>query len=145
MTTVRRGTQADLDDLLVLVEEYCVADDHPFDESTVRRALGPLLVDETYGVVWVVEHSGTPAGYAVVTWSWSLESGGRDALLDEIYIAEPGRGIGSALMNKILEHCRARGLPRIFLETEQPNVDARRFYGRHGFRSEDSIWMVADL
>lgn len=27
-----------------------------------------------------------PLGYAIVTWGYSLESGGREALLDEIYL-----------------------------------------------------------
>lgn len=145
MTAVRRGAPADLDDLLVLVEKYCVAENHPYIEEMVRNALGPLLVDDAYGVVWLAEGSRSTAGYGVVTWSWSLESGGRDALLDEIYVVEPGLGIGSALLDRILEDCRNRGLPRIFLETEEQNSDARRLYRRHGFHSEDSIWMVADL
>jgi ribosomal protein S18 acetylase RimI-like enzyme len=31
------------------------------------------------------------------------------------------------------------------LETERDNEGARRFYTRHGFTSEDSLWMSIDL
>jgi ribosomal protein S18 acetylase RimI-like enzyme len=49
------------------------------------------------------------------------------------------------LLAAILEDVRARGLPRLVLETEKANEAARRFYERHGFASEDSVWMSLDL
>ena len=84
-------------------------------------------------------------GYAVVTWSWSIESGGRDGLLDEIYVSRRDSGLGSRAIDAILQDCRARGLPRLFLETETANEDARRLYERHGFAVEDSIWMTREF
>jgi GNAT superfamily N-acetyltransferase len=140
---LRRATAADLETLLPLVAEFCVIDEHPYDEARVRRALGPLLADDTHGVVWLI--GDPPGGYAVLTWSYSLESGGRDALLDEIFLRERGQGLGSAALAAIYDDLRARGITRIFLETEDHNERARRFYARNGFAVEPSTWMVADL
>jgi len=142
---IRRAAAGDLDALVELAREYCEADGHVFDEQLVRAGFGPLLVDDTHGVVWVADESGIIGGYAVVTWSWSIESGGRDALLDEIYVRDAGRGVGSALVAHLLADCRARGLPRIFLETEAANDDARRLYARLGFETETSIWMTKNV
>jgi ribosomal protein S18 acetylase RimI-like enzyme len=140
---IRRATAADLDTLLPLIREFYTVDRHSFDEAKVRRALAPLLAADTYGVVWLI---GEPAsGYAVVTWSYSLESGGRDALLDEIYVSRRGLGLGTRALRAILADLPGRGLTRIFLETESHNRDVRRFYARLGFRQEDSVWMVNDL
>jgi ribosomal protein S18 acetylase RimI-like enzyme len=36
-------------------------------------------------------------------------------------------------------------MTRIFLETEDHNEPVRRFYRRHGFRDEPSVWMSLDL
>jgi GNAT superfamily N-acetyltransferase len=138
-----RATAAHLDLLLPLVEEFCAVDEHPYDEARVRRALGPLLTDDSLGVIWLI--GDPPGGYAVLTWSYSLESGGRDALLDEIYLRERGRGLGSAALAAIYDDLRARGITRIFLETEEHNARARRFYARNGFVVEPSTWMAADL
>lgn len=139
----RRATAADLDALLPLIREFYTVDRHSYDEAKVRRALEPLLADDAYGVVWLI---GEPVcGYAVVTWSYSLESGGRDALLDEIYVSRRGLGIGSRALGAILADLPGRGLTRMFLETESHNSDVRRFYARQGFRQEDSVWMVNDL
>ena len=62
-------------------------------------------------------------------------------LLDEIYVRDRGQGQGGAVLEEVLDACRQRGLGRMFLETETPNDRARRFYLRHGFAVDDSIWM----
>ncbi len=142
---VRRATPDDLDALVVLAAEYCAADGHPFDAETVRAGLRPLLADDRVGVMWVADDDGTIGGYAAVTWGWSIEIGGLDVVLDEIYVRTRGRGTGSLLLERLESDCRARGVRRIFLETERPNEAARRLYGRHGYTADTSIWMAKVL
>lgn len=86
-----------------------------------------------------------PAAYAAVVWSYSIESGGPDAMLDEIYVRERGGGSGRRLMEAVFSELRARGISRLFLETETANQRARAFYERLGFKTEDSVWMHIDL
>lgn len=133
----------DVELLLAMAAEFNQIDGHPHDDARVRAALLPLLVDDHLGIVYLL---GEPAiGYAVVTWGYSIESGGRDALLDEIYVRPRGQGLGGAGFDAVLDDLRHRGLPRIFLETERSNERVRRFYARHGFVEEDSIWMSRKL
>ena len=142
---IRRAVVADLKRLIGLHSRFCAADGHTFDEEKARAALAPLLGDDRTGLVWLAD--GTEGeGYAVVTWGWSVESGGSDALLDEIYADPAGRGIGAALLEEILAELTARGsVSRIFLETEQGNEAARRLYRRHGFEVEPSVWMSREI
>ncbi len=109
----------------------------------MRAALHPLLRDDELGLVYVFGEP--PTGYAVVTWGYSIESGGRDALLDEIYVRSRGQGLGGAAFEEVLDDLRRRGLTRMFLETERPNNRVRAFYARHGFKEDDSIWMSREL
>lgn len=111
----------------------------------MTSALGPLLEDDRFGEVWVVGGEEGLDGYAVVTWSYSIESGGRDALLDEVYARHRGSGIGSALLERVIASARDRSMSLLFLETERYNEAARRLYRRHGFVDEDSVWMSLDL
>lgn len=136
----RRAVPADLDALLALCEEYCIVDAHTFDSTAYRAALEPLLADDNHGFVLVA-----PDGYAVVTWGWSLESGGRDALLDEVFVRDRGRGTGRRLLDEAVDRARAGGASRMFLETERVNERARRFYAGAGFVTEDSVWMSRTL
>ncbi len=138
---IRRARTADLDALLSLIADYCAIDEHAYDEARVRAALVPLLDDDRFGVVLVADAGDGLIGYAVITWGWSLESGGMECLLDEIYVADRGQGTGSALLTAGLDAARAHGARTMFLETEAPNERARAFYARHGFTLEDSQWM----
>jgi GNAT superfamily N-acetyltransferase len=143
--TLRRSEPADLDALIVLAAEYCAADGHDFDDRRVRSGLSPLLDNDRYGTVWVAESSAGLAGYAVATWGWSVEIGGAEAVLDELYVRSRGQGTGTALLTSIVDDCRRHGMRRVFLETERRNDAARRLYARHGFVEDDSIWMSLDL
>jgi GNAT superfamily N-acetyltransferase len=139
---VRRAEPSDLEVLLELAAEYCAADGHTFVESTARLGFGPMLGNDDFGTVWMIDDTD---GYAVVTWSWSIEIGGFEVVFDELYVRTRGEGKGSAALRVVIDDCRRRGAKRIFLETERPNEAARRLYARHGFSVDDSIWMSLDL
>ena len=142
MVAVRRAGQGDLDSLVELHRQFCTVDAHPFDPQRARLAFAPLLDDDKHGVVWIVD---APQANAVLTWGWSIEAGGAEAVLDEIFVAERNAGVGSVRGDHVLADGRRRGLARIFLETEAHNDRVRRFYERHDFRTDDSIWLAHDF
>jgi GNAT superfamily N-acetyltransferase len=136
--TIRRAGPGDLDVLVDLHRSFCDTDDHPFDGDRARAAFLALLVDDRHGVVWIVD----PAeGYAVLTWGWSIEAGGLEAVLDEIFVNHRGEGRGTELVEYVAKDAQRRGVNRIFLETESHNRRGRALYARCGFVVEDSIWM----
>ncbi|HET8681923.1 MAG TPA: GNAT family N-acetyltransferase, partial [Micromonosporaceae bacterium] len=51
-----------------------------------------------------------------------------------IEAATPGTGTGGALLTAAVDHARALGLRRVWLVTTNDNLDAVRFYQRHGLR-----------
>jgi GNAT superfamily N-acetyltransferase len=81
----------------------------------------------------------------VLARSWSVEIGGAEMVLDELYIRTRSQGIGSRAIEALAAWCRDRDVKRIFLETERPNHRARALYARHGFIEDDSIWMSREL
>lgn len=142
---IRRGQPCDIDRVLALVEEYCAVDGHRFDATVARAGTEPLLADDAHGVIWLAELGGVVEGYAAVTWGWSIEVGGLDVVLDELYVRRRDGGIGSRLLGHLERDCIDRGVERIFLETERPNERARRLYARHGYTADTSIWMAKEL
>ena len=141
MVTLRLATSEDYQDLIPLIKEFCEVDNHEFDDARIEKSLGPLLEDAELGRVIILEVKGELKGYAVLTWGWSLESGGREALLDEIYVRERNQGWGALLLEKVVATAKDNGAQIIFLETELANERVRDFYLRHGFNKEDSIWL----
>jgi len=145
MAEVQRARLDDEAALLGLIREFYVVDQHDYDEQRVSTALRPLLEDDALGQVWLLAGPDGPAGYAIVTWTWSLESGGRDCILDELYVRTPGVVAGSALLAHAIAEAEAYGARAVFLETEAHNARARGFYSAHGLQAEESIWMSMPL
>lgn len=160
-----RATRAHQQLLLSLIASFCEVDGHAFDKERIQSALTPLLSHDTFGRVYLITASlpnaqcreqcsqeqtedsteASTVGYLIITWGYSLESGGREALIDEIYVRERGAGHGTNAMNALLNTLTQEGFKVIFLETERPNSHARRFYQGFGFQEDDSIWMSKPL
>ena len=133
-----------IDALVPLCRAFCWEIGAPFDDERVRNGLAGLFQRPHFGSTLVLVADGRPRGYVVVTLGWSLESGGIDALLDEVYL-EPelrGRGVGTKLVEAAVEAARAAGAKRIYLEVEAGNAAARRLYARLGWRTEESTMML---
>ena len=71
--------------------------------------------------------------------------GGREALIDELYVRHRGAGVGTAALREMLAAAATAGAQRVFLETETHNTRVRSFYDRLGFRTDDSVWMSKGL
>ena len=143
---IRRATPDDIEMLIDMNAEYCAAEQVPADPQRARSGLAPLLADDTHGSVhMVLDPAGSVVGYAVVARSWSVEIGGSEVVLDELFVRTRSQGIGGRAIEALASYCRERGVKRIFLETERRNERARTLYARHGFCEDDSIWMSRDL
>jgi GNAT superfamily N-acetyltransferase len=109
-----------------------------FRESVYRLALERLLADPDLGRVWLARDGAPAVVYAVLTLGFSLEFGGRDGLLDDLFVLEPyrRRGIGPALLELVEGECRL-GLDPLQLGVERGNAQARGLYRRLGFLAHD--------
>jgi ribosomal protein S18 acetylase RimI-like enzyme len=126
---------ADLGELLPMLERFDASQGYRFDAALARRALGELLAKPELGRVYRILAAGETAGYAALTFGFSLEWGGRDAFLDEIYL-EPGwrgRGLGRAALRALIEEARAAGVRALHLEVEAGNAAGQALYRAEGF------------
>jgi ribosomal protein S18 acetylase RimI-like enzyme len=126
--------RADLPALERMVRAYYAEDGLDFDPGRQGAALGALAAGDPLGLGWLVRRAGEIVGYAVVTLGFSIESGGRDGFIDELYVVPPmrGRGIGAEVLALVEREARARGLARLYLEVAHGNR-ALALYRRAGF------------
>ena len=125
--------------VLSLMREFYDCEHLTFTEVAARAALRQLLEGHAYGMV-VLMHAGDELiGYLVLTFGYSLEFHGRDALVDELYVREPHRGHGAGTLSLafVEELCRTEGIRALHLEVDRVNEPARRLYHRAGYADHD--------
>jgi diamine N-acetyltransferase len=141
----RPASIADLDLLLQFVREYYEFDHHSFDEELIRSLLTAIIQDKSCGYIWLIEAVGEAIGYVFLAiGSYSLEYGGRDASIDEIYLRENyrGQGIGSQTIEFLKATCATLGVKALHLEVDRQNTNAQGFYRRVGFIDQDRYLMT---
>lgn len=142
--TFERATVVDADAVLAMMREFYAIDNYAFDEGIMRSALVGLIADATLGGVWLIHAESQLAGYLVLTFGYSLEFHGRDALLDELFLLPPyrGQGIGTKAVRFVEEQCSALGIHALHLEVERGNTVAQQLYRHGGFRDSNRFLMT---
>ncbi|MBA3441168.1 MAG: GNAT family N-acetyltransferase [Pyrinomonadaceae bacterium] len=143
-TTFKLAEQADVNLLVELMEQFYEFEHLAFDEQIAREALGKLLGDASLGRVWLIQYGEQPIGYVVLTFGFSLEFRGRNAIVDELYI-RPGyreQGAGKRALAFVEHVCRALGIEALRLEVERANTNAQAVYRKFGFKDHDRYLMT---
>jgi ribosomal protein S18 acetylase RimI-like enzyme len=92
------------------------------------------------GSAMLVMLIGDPAvGFALLTFRPAVWFDGPVAVLDELYVAPErrGHGLGSALLDAAEHAVRARGGALVEVNVDGDDVDAQRFYRRHGYANSE--------
>lgn len=147
MSSLRLATTDDLDRLMTLVAGFHAQSGIEQDEDTRRGALAPLLEGSPHGAIWMIGPRVAPVGYIAVSFGWSIEFGGLDAFLDEIYVREKvrGRGMGSEALAALLRALSEQGIAAMHLEVEAANDAAQRLYRRVGFAPRDRYHLMTRM
>lgn len=133
----------DFDRLLPMIRAYHDAEGIEVGDDHRRDAVMPLLEGSPHGAVWFIGPKMSPVGYAVVSFGWSIELGGLDGFVDEIWVREKvrGRGMGSDAVSALQSALKSAGIKALHLEMAEGNP-AERIYRRAGFRRRDFALMT---
>ena len=120
--------------LLPMVARFHAAQGIVLDEEARAAAVTPLLEGSPLGAVWFIGPKMAPVGYVAVSFGWSIELGGMDAFIDELWVREKvrGRGMGSEALAALIPALESAGVKALHLEVSEGNP-AERIYERAGF------------
>jgi ribosomal protein S18 acetylase RimI-like enzyme len=136
-----------IETLLGFMRDFYLHENLTLNEQAARDALRQILTDDSKGRVWLIEFAGEQVGYVVLTFGFSLEFHGRDAFVDELFIAaeQRGRGIGAHTLEFLVDVCRALGIQALHLEVERANTVAQALYRKAGFADHDRYLLTRQV
>ncbi len=146
MIALRLATPADLDVVFPRTRALNAHEGITIADAVLEAALRRLLDDASLGGVWLVLRGDAPIGYAIVTFGYDLEFGGRDAYLTELWIDAEARGggAGGAVLDQLPDELRGRGVGALHLQV-RPENPAFRLYQRAGFVASPRTIMTRRL
>lgn len=135
----RRAAADDVPALLELQERFYTGEGYPYDRAKMERSMRELIANPSLGRLFLAD-----GAYLVVTFGFSLEFGGRDAFVDEVYVADESRnqGLGTLALQVAEEACREAGIHALHLEVEHVNARARALYERSGYTAHERHLMT---
>lgn len=147
MSGPRFATHADLEAVLALHRDFYEEDHYAFREEEARANLAFLLSDPRLGRLFAIDNDRSVVGYLVLAFGFSLEFGGRNAVVDELYLApgHRGHGLGTKALAAAEEVCRELGIRAIHLVVERYKKEAQALYRRLGFVAYDRDLMTKTL
>ena len=130
--------------LLPLVAAFHAAEGISRTEDQRRAALMPLLEGSPLGAVYLIGPTRAPIGYIVITFGWSVEFGGMDAFVDELFIrpAVRGRGIATEVLITLPKALAEAGVKALHLEVDRDNSAGQRLYAKTGFRARNPYMLM---
>ena len=134
---LKSARREDLPILMRFVHAFQRLDQRPFNLHRTEQALLPLLTSTERGRVWIIEAGGRPVGYLALCYGYSLQSGGREALIDGFYLEEEfrRRGIGTGVLRQVLGEARAAGVVSLHARPGTAGEDlARRLFLAAGLK-----------
>ncbi|MBN9889080.1 GNAT family N-acetyltransferase [Salipiger abyssi] len=145
MKSLHLAGSEDIDRLMPLVSAFHAEESYGTDEAHIRAALAPILDGLPHGAIWLIGPRKAPVGYILVSFGWSLEFGGLDAVLDEIFIrpAVRGRGMGGEALHQLVTGLRDAGVKAVHLEADRTDEPLQRFYGRNRFQLREGYALMS--
>lgn len=145
---IRDARSLDLDAMTnLLTQLFTIEDDFIINDSKQKHGLAALLADHSHSTIKVAEYKGEVLGMCTVQINISTAEGGPSALVEDLVVDSSIRhqGIGTALLDSVLEWALRRGCLRVQLLADKRNKDALSFYRQSGWKTTNMICLQRKL
>lgn len=105
------------------------------DRAKQVTGLRLILDNPQTGKLFVAHDKGQVVGMVSLLFTVSTALGQPVCWLEDMVVRsdQRGLGLGSKLLSHAADYAQSRGYGRVTLLTDRMNLDAQRFYARHGF------------
>ena len=146
---IRQATSDDISALVEMMDEFYAESAFELDHVAASASFNSLLVRPEFGTIYIVNDGPFEAGYVVLTVCFSMEFGGFEGHIDDLYVRPAARrkGFGRDLLHALMVDCEERTLCALSVEVAPDNVAAKALYGQIGLqiRTDERLVMSAGL
>lgn len=142
---LKRAAPGQIDQVIPFVASYHEFEGIKQSDRVRHDAVNQLLVHTECGGIWLVLDDDLPVGYVALCKGFSIEFGGFDAFVDELYIDEThrGKGVGKQVLELIKPEARRLGILALHLEVARDNTRARKLYASLGFEGREKYLLMS--
>ncbi len=144
---IRKICKEDRELYLRMAYEFYHTDavDHSLPEVHYEATFEELMRSDVYASAYILEYQNQPAGYALLSRSFSQEAGGSVIWIEELYVdpSYRGCGLGREFLNFVVKG-DAGSYKRLRLEVAPDNHRAMSLYRQLGFKPLSYQQMILD-
>ena len=138
------ASDADLPQLLTWLSAFHADFAIQQTKAQQRESLLTLIRNPQLGSIWLIHANEEAVGYIALCTGYSLEFGGLDAFIDEIYIAPDrrGSGIASQVLQLVKLEAKAMGIRALHLEVNCSDEKVQKLYQKSGFTMREKYRLM---
>ena len=146
-TEVEKAKLSDIPRLVELMDEFYAESSYALDRSWATASFERLLGDESLGAAWLGRRGPEIAGYVVLTLKHSMEFGGMDAFIDDLFVRPNFRRqrVASTLLSALFDHCRQLPAAAVHVEVGPDNAAALALYESFGLSNQGREVLTAHI
>jgi GNAT superfamily N-acetyltransferase len=135
--SIDQATSKDREHIIRLLAAQLAEHDIDLHAEKLAHAVDGFFEEPRRGRILVARQHTEVVAVAVLSYTWTLEHGGKSCWLDELYVQPELRthGIGTRLLRKAFEVTTADGCIAMDLEVESSHGRAANLYQREGFQA----------
>jgi GNAT superfamily N-acetyltransferase len=123
---MRKASPSDVPQLVAMMGEFYAESGFPLNHRRAADAFTTIIADDRLGYVFFIQAGAVDVGYVVATLCYSMEFGGPNAFVDDLFVRKPFRraGLGTSALTELRDLCAKRGVRAIHVETGRDNAAA---------------------
>lgn len=120
-----------------MLKDFWLFEQIPFSSEIALKVWQKAWAHPDFVRAWLLEFEFQTVGYVVLTFGFSLEYGGLDAYVDELFVKPEyrGHGFASQALGFLVLECQKSNVAALHLEVDADNHSAKSLYVKMGFES----------
>jgi ribosomal protein S18 acetylase RimI-like enzyme len=117
-----------------MCRDFHIEDGSPLDAAG-EATIAHVAAGEPMAPAYMLERDGALAGFFILTLGYSVENGGTDGFIDDLYLMPHvrGQGLGRQAVSLAIAAAREVGIRGLLLEVGAHNARAYELYRKMGF------------